>query len=268
MATQIVALIPAGGVGERAQHMVQGQAVPKQYRQIGSQTMLAHSVRALLSDSRVSQVLIGVAPNDGWIDEVQFGSTLPIEAQTSEKIAESPKGQESSTSDTSRAKISVLRSAGASRAHTVLNTLDMSGLSEEVWVLVHDAARPGLPAEALSHLVDRCLEQDSGGLLALPIGDTVKRAQVKTSTTERNLEEPVVDLTLSREGLWLAQTPQMFRVGELRQALRTALECNLDITDEASAMEFMGTHPLLVKGHWCNLKVTWPSDFDVVEHFL
>lgn len=259
MTFSLVAIIPAGGVGERAQHQVHGQSVPKQYRQIAGLSMLHHSVRALLADQRVQHVFIGVAPNDGWIQTQDFTAY--------------------------EGRVTVLATGGASRADTVLNTLKASTLEAKTWVLVHDAARPGLPQEALSQLISQCLAQQRGGLLALPVGDTVKRArQVLTSSVAVSdtvvsaegvegglrVEDslPEVDATISREGLWLAQTPQMFASAELIQALESALAQGFEITDEASAIEFMGGHPLLLKGHWRNLKVTWPSDFDLVEQFL
>ncbi len=260
MSYKLVAIIPAGGVGERAQHQVQGHAVPKQYRQIGKRSMLMHSVHALLADVRVEHVYIGVAASDNWISQ--------------EDVA------------TIAGRVTVLACGGETRALTVLNTLRASNLGPEAWVMVHDAARPGLPLENLSDLITQCLAQQQGGLLALPVGDTVKRAhKVSTqggasvlvdgasgSASEGAVTtaKPTVTVqeTVPRDDLWLAQTPQLFKAPELIQALEQALAQGADITDEASAMEFMGQHPLLVKGHWRNLKVTWPSDFDLVEHFL
>ena len=272
MSFKLVALIPAGGVGERAQHTVQGQAVPKQYRQINQASMLMHSVRALLADPRVEHVYIGVAATDDWIEREDF-SVLA-------------------------GRVTILSCGGETRALTVLNTLRAAELGDEAWVLVHDAARPGLPREALSELITVCLQQQQGGLLALPVGDTVKRAQVRVASSEPMAEatsaqmaaEPgasenavvsvlnqdeiinkaivSVQETVSREGLWLAQTPQFFKAHELCDALAQALAQGAEITDEASAMEFIGQHPLLITGHWRNLKVTWLSDFDLVEQFL
>ena len=285
MSFKLVALIPAGGVGERAQHTVQGQAVPKQYRQINQASMLMHSVRALLADPRVEHVYIGVAATDDWIEREDF-SVLA-------------------------GRVTILSCGGETRALTVLNTLRAAELGDEAWVLVHDAARPGLPREALSELITVCLQQQQGGLLAVPVGDTVKRQRVQkrpseqmgvatssqTTTTSgvpvtnavsehnetrqsmvvsaretsRSVQKNTlvcVQETVSREGLWLAQTPQLFNAHELREALAQALAQGVEITDEASAMEFIGQHPLLVKGHWRNLKVAWLSDFDLVEQFL
>jgi 2-C-methyl-D-erythritol 4-phosphate cytidylyltransferase len=128
------------------------------------------------------------------------------------------------------------------------------------WVLVHDAARPGLPAEALRRLLDRCLAQGSGGLLALPVADTVKRAVA---------DDPAACATsVRRDGLWLAQTPQMFPAQSLLDALQAAVHSGCEITDEASAMEMLGERPLLVQGSARNFKVTWPEDFELMERWL
>ncbi|MCD0505610.1 2-C-methyl-D-erythritol 4-phosphate cytidylyltransferase, partial [Bordetella petrii] len=131
-----------------------------------------------------------------------------------------------------------------------------SGAADDAWVLVHDAARPGLPADALARLIDACLPDPVGGLLALPVADTVKSGG------------PRVQSTLDRNGLWLAQTPQMFRAGVLRAALADAREAGMASTDEASAIEAAGHAPLLVQGALRNFKVTWPDDFELMERWL
>jgi len=147
-----------------------------------------------------------------------------------------------------------------------LNGLQDAGLSAQDWVLVHDAARPGLPLEALARLLQACLPEPVGGLLALPVGDTVKQAQ--TPAQSQAAHASTVQRTLAREGLWLAQTPQMFRARLLEQALVQALEQGLAITDEASALEALGYAPLLIQGSVRNAKVTWPEDFDWVQSWL
>ena len=151
---------------------------------------------------------------------------------------------------------------GPTRADTVARALADSGAADTDWVLVHDAARPGLSEEALARLIDACLPDPVGGLLALPVPDTIKQA--KTEPDDRE----AVARTVDREGLWLAQTPQMFRAGMLRDALATALAGGAAITDEASAMEAAGRMPRLVRGHARNFKVTWPDDFDLMEKWL
>ena len=233
----LIALIPAGGVGQRA--LDEQHTSPKQYRLIATKSLLQHSVEALLSDKRVSAVHIGVAADDPLIESEE----LPIAA-------------------------TIHRSGGESRAQTVLQTLDAisqsQGLSNDDWVLVHDAARPGLSTKALGALIDACLEQQRGGILAIPVPDTVKRVIEST----QHDKQPRIEQTIPREGLWLAQTPQLFKAKELQQALKKALADGVSITDEASAMEYLGQQPLLVQGHAENFKITWPQDFALMEQYL
>ena len=190
--------------------------------------MLRHAVRALLADDRVSQVRVAVTPGDGWVDAALAG--LPR---------------------------TVWRACGgATRADTVAGALADSGAGDDTWVLVHDAARPGLPADALGRLIDACLADPVGGLLALPVADTVKWGHGRG------------ERTLDRNGLWQAQTPQMFRAGVLRDALTAAAVSGIAVTDEASAIEAAGYAPLLVSGAMRNFKVTWPDDFELMEKWL
>jgi 2-C-methyl-D-erythritol 4-phosphate cytidylyltransferase len=147
--------------------------------------------------------------------------------------------------------------AGAERSHTVLNALIEleSELDPQDWVLVHDAARPCLRQAALVRLLTEGAQNGVGGLLAVPVADTLKR--------EAGRE---VSATVSRQGLWRAQTPQMFRFGLLLKALQQNV--NIPFTDEAQAMEALGYHPRLVMGDAFNLKVTWPEDLQMAEWIL
>jgi 2-C-methyl-D-erythritol 4-phosphate cytidylyltransferase len=227
MSDSIIAIVPAAGVGARASRPG-AEPVPKQYRPLAGQPMLRHAVRALLADERVSQVRVAVTPGDGWVDSALAG--LPR---------------------------TVWRACGgATRADTVAGALADSGVADDTWVLVHDAARPGLPESALRRLIDACLADPVGGLLALPVADTVKGGRDR------------VERTLDRNGLWLAQTPQMFRAGVLRDALTAASVNGVTVTDEASALEAAGYAPLLVPGALRNFKVTWPDDFELMEKWL
>ena len=227
MSDSIIAIVPAAGVGVRASQPG-AEPVPKQYRPLAGQPMLRHAVRALLADERVSQVRVAVTPGDGWVDAALAG--LPR---------------------------TVWRACGgATRADTVAGALADSGVADDTWVLVHDAARPGLPESALRRLIDACLADPVGGLLALPVADTVKGGRDR------------VERTLDRNGLWLAQTPQMFRAGVLRDALTAASVNGVTVTDEASALEAAGYAPLLVPGALRNFKVTWPDDFELMEKWL
>lgn len=226
MSERIIAIVPAAGVGARANSQA-GQS-PKQYRILAGEAMLRHAVKALLADRRVAQVRVAVAPDDVRAETVLAGLPRTV----------------------SRA------CGGATRADTVLNALRDAELGERDWVLVHDAARPGLPSDALARLIDACLSDGNGGLLAMPMADTVKEGVTH------------VLRTVPREGLWQAQTPQMFRAGALRQALRGAALRGVAITDEASAMEAAGHAPVLVRGSARNFKLTWPEDFALMEKWL
>lgn len=261
MTDSLIAIVPAAGVGQRAARAGES-GPPKQYRLIAGQPMLRHAVQALLADARIAQVRVAVSAEDSWAAEALAG--LP-------RTVCRPCG-------------------GPTRAETVAAALADSGAADDDWVLVHDAARPGLPAEALARLIDICLSDSVGGLLALPVADTVKSqrrvdegvssgqpaAEALTPaggmTSEISIPpthvEPRVRATLDREGLWLAQTPQMFRAGLLRAALASAQSAGVAVTDEASAIEAAGYMPLLVPGSLRNFKVTWPDDFELMGKWL
>ena len=234
MTKKIIAIVPAAGVGARAataslaELTLADRELPKQYRLLKGEPMLRWAVKALLADPRIEQVRVAVAPHDTWVAQALSGL---------ERTVWRPCG-------------------GPSRAATVTAALLDAGLNDEDWVLVHDAARPGLPSEALARLIDTCLSQGMGGLLAQPVADTVKHGG------------KVVEATLSREALWLAQTPQMFQAAGLREALLAADAAGEAITDEASALERMGYKPCLVPGSARNFKVTWPEDFELMEKWL
>lgn len=235
---KIIALVPAAGIGARARRQstaaILTSDLPKQYELVNGLPMLRLSVMAMLADPRIEHVRVVVSPTDTWADRVLAG--LP--------------------------RTSWRHVGGDTRAETIHNGLvDLNATAGE-WVVVHDAARPGLPADALARLISTCLEQDKGGLLAIPVPDTVKRAQPAAEGS------PCVAETVEREALWLAQTPQMFKADELRTALAQAKAKNLPITDEASAMELTGYRPLLVKGAPENFKITWPEDFQLLEKWI
>ncbi len=154
---------------------------------------------------------------------------------------------------------------GATRAETVCKTLKAmadAGIDPDDWVLVHDAARPGLTVEAARRLMEAVIEHGyvAGGILAMPMADTLKIISQQNPNC--------IGKTLPREGLWLAQTPQMFRLRALTEALEVSLNQDLEITDEASAMERAGCEPLLVQGEWRNLKVTYPADWALMNQLL
>ena len=192
--------------------------------------MLRWSVQALLADTRIAQVRVAVAAHDTRAADVLQGL---------DRTVWRPCG-------------------GPSRAETVIAALQDANLPPDAWVLVHDAARPGLSAASLHKLIDTCIAQQQGAILAQAVPDTVKRANGKEAIAE----------TISRDQLWLAQTPQMFPAGLLLAALRQAQADGVEITDEASAMEHAGYAPLLVQGSRRNFKVTWTEDFEWMEKWL
>ena len=237
MNRKLIAIVPAAGVGSRA-----ATAVPKQYQPIKGVPMLRRAVTALLADSRIDQVRVAVAPGDAHVSDALHGLPRTVWREC----------------------------GGPTRAATVAGALNDAQLRENDWVLVHDAARPGLPAEALARLITTCLEAGRGGLLALPVADTVKResdAAMSAPDTERSATA-VVQASVPRDGLWLAQTPQMFPAGKLLRALTEAMRTGREITDEASAVELIGGCPLLITGSMRNFKVTWPEDVELMAKWL
>ena len=227
-ATRYVALIPAAGVGAR---MAAGS--PKQYLQIGAKPMLRHTVDAFLSSPLIDHTYVVVSADDPFIDAV-----LPDAARGG-------------------GRVSVLRRGGATRMESIRNGLHALGeaLGPDDRVLVHDAARPGLNAALIERLIVETGDHAAGGLLALPVVDTVKRSDAGGLAT------------VPRDGLWLAQTPQMFSYALLCRALDAATD-PAAITDDASAVEALGLAPRLVEGHPRNLKVTLPSDIRIAEMYL
>lgn len=226
-APRYFALIPAAGVGARM-----AASGPKQYLKIGGKPMLRHAIDAFLFSELIAHTYVVVSPDDPVIDSI-----VPSHGVT------------------------VLRCGGATRMESVRNGLAALAptLRENDWVLVHDAARPGLDEALIEKLVTTTGEHPVGGLLALPVVDTVKRSIGGELGT------------VSREGLWLAQTPQMFRYKLLRDALEFATSSARDpnqITDDASAVEALGLSPKLVEGHPRNMKVTLPSDVRIAEMYL
>lgn len=217
------ALLPAAGVGARM-----GANSPKQYLQIGGKPMLRHTLDAFRSSPLVAHTYVVVSADDPYINGV-----LP------------------------RDGVTVLRCGGATRMESIRNGLRAlhGSIALDDWVLVHDAARPGLDAELIERLIVETGEHPAGGLLALPVVDTVKRSSAGELTT------------VSRDGLWLAQTPQMFRYQLLLRALDAVTDPSA-ITDDASAVEALGLAPKLVEGHPRNLKVTLPADIRIAEMYL
>lgn len=220
------ALVPAAGVGERS-----GADRPKQYVEVAGRPLMAHTLAALQQVPALSATLVVLSPGDAY-----FEAALP---------------------EFSGERAWLARCGGATRAATVMAGLDellARGADGQDWVLVHDAARCLLRPAWVEQLIAACRLDAIGGLLALPLADTLKEAS-----------EGRARATLDRRGKWAAQTPQMFRIGPLRDALLTA---GAGVTDEASAIEALGLQPLLVEASLENFKVTWPADFALAERLL
>ena len=222
-------LVPCAGAGSRA-----GTAQPKQYQQVAGQPMVLHTLGALAAVRRIAGGVVVLSPGDdfAWPQ----GPVWP-------------------------ARFERVPCGGSTRAQSVfqgLKALQARGVRAADWVLVHDAARCLITAALVDSLIDACLPDACGGLLALPLPDTLK------SESGRR-----VQATVPREDKWLAQTPQMFRLGDLHAALAaTAANGFAGVTDEASAMEMAGHHPLLVAGSAHNFKVTYSQDFALAQAVL
>jgi 2-C-methyl-D-erythritol 4-phosphate cytidylyltransferase len=217
------ALVPAAGFGARM-----GQELPKQYLPLAGQPMIAHALDALCANLEITTVFVVLAPEDTLFhsyDWSRFGD-----------------------------KLQPLFCGGEMRSDTVLNGLLASELEPDDWVLVHDAARPCLTQAHLAKLIAELRDDAVGGILAVPVADTLKRAD----------DQGRIARTEERAGLWQAQTPQMFRSGLLAQALQRFK----NVTDEASAIEALGLHPRLVLSDPTNFKVTYPQDLLLADLLL
>jgi len=225
----LFALIPAAGSGSRL-----SKRQPKQYAPLAGKPMLWHAIRAVCMP-QVEAVFVVLAPADKAFARQNWSAF--------------------------KGKLEPLYCGGETRRDSVYNGLvaAMAAVDADDWVLVHDAARPCLPKRDFRNLVEECKGDEIGGILALPVAETVKRAAKDEAGAQR------VAATEDRAQLWLAQTPQMFRAGLLAQALRAAKG---RVTDEASAVEQLGVKPRLVAGSRENLKVTWPEDLAIAEAIL
>jgi 2-C-methyl-D-erythritol 4-phosphate cytidylyltransferase len=209
-----------------------GAALPKQYLSIEGRTVLEHTLSRLLAYARVRRVVVALSRDDTLF------AGLPV--ATEPRIQTCP--------------------GGAERCDSVLNALD--ALAPEAragdLVLVHDAARPCVRLSDIAHLIDAAMDEPAGALLAMPAYDTVKQAD----------SEGCVDVTLDRNRVWLAATPQLIRFGVLRDALIAARRSGVSVTDEAQAVERMGHKPRLVPCARDNIKITRPEDLALAAFLL
>ncbi len=222
--SQVHALVPAAGLGERL-----GGDRPKQYLDIAGRSVLQYAVDALGNHPAIARITVLVAPGDNHFESLDFTSGATVD----------------------------FVAGGATRAESVMNGLNHVD-SDCEWTLVHDAARPCLPAECLDRLLETGLAHEVGAILAMPVRDTLKR---EGATGQ-------IGATVNRDGLWVAQTPQLFRAKALASALSGQLAAGRQPTDEAAAMEAVGLHAALVMGSAINFKITWPEDLALADAWL
>jgi 2-C-methyl-D-erythritol 4-phosphate cytidylyltransferase len=219
------AIVPAAGSGSRM-----GAERPKQYLALAGRPVIWHALAALCAVPRIERVVVVLSPEDGWWPSFDW-----------QPLAH---------------RLQVLHAGGETRAATVGNALRAmeSELEQDDWVLVHDAARACLTPGQVHTLIDELVDDTVGGLLAQPVADTLKRGDGAQRVVQ----------TVSREAMWQAQTPQMFRLGLLLRAMAEAPA----VTDEASAIEALGLAPKLVAADAMNFKVTYPQDLALAELIL
>ena len=202
---------------------------PKQYLTIGDKTILEHAIHALLRHPRIPQVIVAISPADRQFQQLPIAQDLRVRVVT----------------------------GGELRAESVMAGLRLAGGAE--WVLVHDAARPCLHHDDLDRLLAITEHSKIGGILAAPVRDTMKRAETG---------QCAISHTVERQDLWHALTPQLFPLELLKLCLQRALDEGAAVTDEASALEHCGYHPLLISGRSDNIKVTRPEDLALAAFYL
>ncbi len=227
MTEQVWAIVPAAGHGSRMQ-----AARPKQYLTLLDKPVIMHTLERLVSHPRIAGVVVAVADNDLYWQELPIPMRWPLHHTT----------------------------GGRERADSVLNALNyLNKINQhDPWVLVHDAARPCLRHSDIDRMLSVLGSDPVGGILGVPVNETVKRVDAQNRIIE----------TVSRDNLWRAATPQMFRLKALKKALEQTRLAQCKVTDEASAMEYLGYQPKMVEGHADNLKITLPQDLDLAALYL
>ena len=224
---QFVVIVPAAGVGKRML-----ASCPKQYLKINNLSILTHTTNRLLSHPKIAKVIIVLSDDDNYFEQTELANKTNV--------------------------IRVL--GGKERVDSVLNGLHAIDVEKYPWVLVHDAARPCVTHDDIDKLIEQCIENNFGGLLAAQVVDTIKQNSQLGSGT--------VGSTIDRSNLWHAFTPQMYKTVELKQAIEHAKEQGLDITDESSAIELAGLPSLLILGRRDNIKITRPEDIALATFYL
>jgi len=229
----IWAIVPAAGMGKRML-----SDIPKQYLLLNGRPVLEYTLNTLLQNNAIAGLVIALQPDDEFFSELQIDSKKPV----------------------------IRTVGGKERADSVLNAINTlfehpQFDADNDWVMVHDAVRACLRQEDIDKLVGDVAENPNGGLLALPVRDTMKRQTVEGGFA-------TVATTVDRENLWHALTPQYFPAKSLKEALEKALQESLGVTDESSAMEFAGFSPVLVNGNEDNIKITRPDDLRLASLYL
>lgn len=226
----IWAVIPAAGIGKRMQ-----SDIPKQYLELIDRPVIEHTIDRLLAVDQVKGVVVSIQADDPYWPKLAIKTEKPV----------------------------LVAAGGDERCHSVMNALDVLSIQpdynpETTWALVHDAVRPCVSINDIQHLIDIAAGTESGGLLAMPVRDTMKRQD----------DNQRVKQTVDRAGLWHALTPQLFACDQLSRALTSALTEGFLVTDESSAMEQVGHCPRLVQGRDDNIKITRPADLRLAELYL
>ncbi len=219
-------MIPAAGIGKRMQ-----SDIPKQYLKLGERTILEHTIQCFLDEAKIHRIVVVIAEHDSYWSSLSIHNDRIITAD-----------------------------GGAERCHSVLNGLTaiQDQADDNDWVLVHDAARPCLSRSELNRLISEVGDDDVGGILAVPVRDTMKRG-----TADNEIAE-----TVDRNQLWHALTPQMFRFHKLLSSLRNIQKLQQIVTDEAEAIEKTGVKSQLVRGEYSNIKVTEMGDIELAIFYL
>lgn len=223
-------VLPAAGIGKRMK-----ANIAKQYLKIDDRYVLDHTIERFVHLPFVSQVLVAVAAHDEWFELLEYSDHPKVKKIT----------------------------GGAERAHSVFNGVNELVSQSQLWVMVHDAARPCVSSKDIEALYNQCLDKEQSGILAAPVRDTMKRA---------SQDDNVIDTTVCRENLWHALTPQCAPAQLLYNALASQFDpdnkVNPAITDEASALELAGQPVMLVEGQASNIKITHPEDLQLAQFYL
>ena len=226
----IWAVIPAAGIGKRMQ-----SDKPKQYLRLIDRAVIEHTIDRLLAVEQVKGLVVSIQPDDPYWPGIRIESDKPV----------------------------LVATGGEERCYSVMSALDVLSKQpvykpQTTWALVHDAVRPCVSLDDIRNLIETVAGTESGGLLAVPVRDTMKRQD----------DDQRVKQTVDRTGLWHALTPQLFACDRLSRALESALADGFLVTDESSAMEHAGHRPRLVQGREDNIKITRPADLLLAELYL